>query len=96
MSVRQEVWKFELYLGESSRTLEVPGGWVPLSIQWQGDQLYLWALVAPDSMKVSRTIRCFGTGQGLTGPGGSLSYIDTVQDDSLVWHFFEATTAYVI
>jgi hypothetical protein len=52
----------------------------------------MWVLVNTEGILVERKFRTFGTGHkidSLLGPP-SLHYIDSVIDDSYVWHFFEA------
>lgn len=83
------IWKYPLRV-EQSQIIEMPHGAELLSIQLQGDQPMLWALVDPHNSKATRAILMYGTGWEM--PGGmslQLIYIDTVQIGALVWHYFD-------
>lgn len=58
-----------------------------LSIQYQGDQLCIWAVVSPDSRIVNRILQRIGTGWDI--PENLGNYIGTVQDGPFVWHYFD-------
>lgn len=59
-----------------------------LDVQYQGDQLVMWALVDPERSAIERTFEVFGTGWDL--PPAKWTYIATVQaHNGLVWHIFE-------
>lgn len=80
------IWKFQLDIRDS-QNIEVPVGcFRPLSVQFQGCSLCLWAVVTPSESKTFKTIRIFGTGHPMED--SSLQFVDTVQDGSLVWHVF--------
>ena len=88
------IWKYKLTM-EPEQTLTLPLVEV-LSVQAQGEELYLWALVNPD-VAAKRTIQVL-----LCVTGGPLSslvlygrFLGTVQlaDGKFVLHVFVRTTA---
>jgi hypothetical protein len=64
-----------------------------LSVQEQGGNLQLWALIDEGLPLQKRVFRVFGTGQDI--PSEPLRYIGTVQmdDGALVAHVFEKEAA---
>ncbi len=58
-----------------------------LSIQCQGNEPQIWALVDTDKPTEERTFRIFGTGYELNGFEGA--HIATFQQPPFVWHVFE-------
>ncbi len=65
-----------------------------LSIQFQQDQLVLWALIDDKSEPVSIAIEIFGTGHIIDPPacGMDRTHLATAQHaDGMVWHVFIAT-----
>lgn len=58
-----------------------------LTIQYQGDQLCLWAEVNPSSAVGPHHFRVFGTGHDI--PSISRKHLGTVQKDGYVWHVYE-------
>jgi hypothetical protein len=82
------VWKFPLSITDH-QSIMLPVGARILSVQFQGDQLCLWALVDLDERLVRRrTILIYGTGNPIDSEI-EMQYIDSVQDVQLVWHIFE-------
>jgi hypothetical protein len=57
-----------------------------LSVQMQGGNLCLWAMVNEELPKVKRNIHIYGT--GITIHEDNLQYVGTVQDGDYVWHVF--------
>lgn len=84
------IYKWTLTPG--STDLHMPAGARVLTVQMQGDQPQLWALVEPEQPKEWRTFEIYGTGNPM--PANPGEYVATFQMDggSLVWHVFEATT----
>lgn len=65
-----------------------------LSVQEQGEDLCLWALVDAkalneDFQKEVRTFRVYETGQQIDDVGQRLKFIATIQEQIFVWHIFE-------
>jgi hypothetical protein len=83
-----KVWKYELLITDF-QTVEMPMGTRILTVQMQYGQPCLWAEVNDRSNETElRHIGIVGTGHADV-PTGAV-YIGTVQDDSLVWHVYEA------
>lgn len=88
--MKNTIWKFALAL-TGSQEIRMPENAQILSVQYQADNLVLWAIVNPAKPIVPRTIMIFGTGHLL--PDLDLrNFIGTVQDGGLVWHVFEDLT----
>lgn len=81
-----KIYKYELELTDV-QTIQVPYRFQPLSVQFQGDNLCLWAMMNENSCDmVYKTITIIGTGNSIgRGPG---VFIDTVQKNGFVWHIF--------
>jgi len=72
------IWKFPLKIVDEQE-IETPELWNPLSLQVQK--------VAPDTQKVRRKIKCFGTGHPIPAP--LTKYLGTCQTGPFVWHYYE-------
>lgn len=88
------VWKWPLSRGVSK--FDMPQGARVLTVQSQGGQAYLWALVDPGAERDRRVFRTCGTGESLSGDPGE--YVGTFQISptssgiaSLAFHVFEQT-----
>jgi hypothetical protein len=86
----QQVWKYPLALNRQ-QMLALPAGSQILSIQYQGDELVLWALVdaGGGNRMERRNISIFGTGSLIEDH--SMVHLATVQmpGAQLAWHIFE-------
>lgn len=90
------IWKFPLQITKE-QSLEVPRPFKFLAIQWQGDQLMLWAEIdttAPGQFdskpsKLPYKIRMYGTGHEIEDWPLVVQYLATVQQGPYVWHFYE-------
>ena len=80
------IWKFPLKM-TGHQEIEIPLPATVLTVQPQGDSVYLWGEVDPKSERVRVSIVMLGTGHEI--PGGGLRYISTIQLGSLVFHFYE-------
>ncbi len=82
------IWKFDLE-AKPEQQIEMPIGAEILSMQMQGDQARLWALVEPEAKKETRTFEVIGTGQLI--PDEDRIFIGTYQvfNGDLVFHVFE-------
>lgn len=84
------IWKFPLSFAAAT---ELPPGAEPISVQMQGGNPMLWALVEPEIARQSfgeaKRIHVAGTGHDL--PDNIGRFIDTFQMEggSLVFHVFE-------
>jgi hypothetical protein len=86
----KKIFKYPLEITDT-QFIELPLGAEILTVQVQGDQLCLWAMVntSPDAITKNRRIEIVGTGYPV--PAGDLKYISTIQimDGSLIFHIFE-------
>lgn len=82
------IWKFKLHIMDE-QYVEMPLGIQFLDAQFQGKNLYLWALVSPD--EALHQHRFFVVGTGNPFPREATYHIATVQQPGtpLVWHIFE-------
>lgn len=86
------VYKYPIEV-KSHFPLSLPDGARILKVDFQGDQLCLWALGDTNVKPVTRMIRVFGTGHpiGTENPNvtmNKLVFIDTVFHGPFVWHVF--------
>lgn len=82
------VYKYPLKVA-AQQTIEFPRSGVPISVQLQGDQPTLWAIVDTAELPEDRPVRMLATGeqQNVISPE---RYIGTVQSHGFVWHYFFA------
>lgn len=83
------VWKWTLTHGLAE--LRMPADSKVLSVQMQGDEPQLWALVDDQMPLVERQFCIYGTGYAVPADHGP--YVGTFQTHGgeLVWHVFEKT-----
>lgn len=91
---KASVWKYPLGNWETGMfSAEMPRGAEVLSLQWQHDELCMWALVNPDAMVEQRHFIIVGTGHEVTGDDSisSSSFVGTFQylGGDLIFHVFE-------
>jgi hypothetical protein len=83
------IWKYPLVITDQQE-IRMPKGAEIISVQRQGEEICLWALVAAGQEIESRLILIFGTGHPIPDnlPG---RFIGTVQHAGgrPVWHIFE-------
>lgn len=80
------IYKYKLKI-EHVQTIKMPANARILSIQAQGNELWLWAEVFSANDLSERTFRIYGTGQAFVR--GADVYLATVQVNSFVWHIYE-------
>lgn len=82
------IWKFTLEITDSQR-VEMPVKARVLTVQLQGGQPRLWAIVNLDEAPLTemRTFEIHGTGNPISD--GARTYIATLQQPPFVWHVFE-------
>ena len=86
----KKVLKYELPMNDFVE-VDIPAGAQVVSVQSQGDGLYIWALVDPlEEITTRRIFRIAGTGHPITDPE-KLRFIGTVlmYRGGLVFHVFE-------
>lgn len=88
MDKQKTIWKYELVPNDLI-TIEMPKDAQILSVNSQGDNVFLWALVDPIELTESRKFMVFGTGHDV--PDINLSFIGTFMlfKGGLVFHVFE-------
>jgi len=69
------------------QVIELPEKFKPLRVEFQGEQLCLWAIVNPLVRKNNYDFYIVGTGWEQNDLDG-LDYISTVFENGLVWHIF--------
>jgi hypothetical protein len=82
------IWKFPFNIGD--QWIEMSHGSRPLTVQMQGPQPTLWALVDPDQPPCGHRIQIYGTGQDIDLTDECSHYVGTFQmrGGSLVFHLF--------
>lgn len=81
------VWKYVLPVTDLF-SLQMPKGGELLTVQLQGDEAQLWALVEPEREREDRHFRLAGTGRLITE--NVFQYVGTFQTRmGLVFHLFE-------
>lgn len=93
------IYKWYLRPFSSTTIINMHESFEILSIQKQGEHMILWALGNLNNppyesrcVEPERIIHMFGTGNPIDPKiidFNKLKFIDTVQDEDLVWHFFE-------
>ena len=87
--MKKVIWKYKLRAVEK-QCLAIPKGAEILSVQLQGNNACLWALVNPEEEKEIKTIGIFKTGNPIA-TDRQCKFIDTIQlyNGELVFHVFE-------
>jgi len=81
------IWKYRL-VAVSEQEIEMPLNSEILSMQSQGDGLYIWVLVNSDEPAAVRKVLMILTGKPVATIFNH-RFIGTVQFDGLVFHFFD-------
>lgn len=79
------IWKFPITLGETK--VSMPEHAYILSIQYQGQELCLWAIVDTKAPETIRTFEVYETGHEIDI--NKVGWLATVQRPPFVWHVFE-------
>ena len=82
------IWKYQLR--HLVTVLDMPSGAEILTVQMQGEDLCIWALVDPSQPNEARQFHVYPTG-AIEAPDSAECYVGTVMNlnDSQVWHVFE-------
>jgi hypothetical protein len=82
-------------LSSGRMKIALPIGAKVLTVQRQGEDLCLWAVVDSSQQREMRVFEVFGTGHQMPDGLSKFQYISTVQEmgGALVWHVFETTGA---
>lgn len=87
--MNKTIWKYGLELVDR-QTVKMPQGGEVLTVQTQGAEPCLWALVNPEHEKEERIFEIHGTGNPIHADMGiEREYIGTFQQPPFVWHVFE-------
>jgi hypothetical protein len=85
------IWKY-LLKEDNDQSIDLPIGAKILSVQFQNDSLYLWAIVDDEADTERRVVAIIGTGQKCWCADweylGTVQIELKVQCDYLVWHIF--------
>ncbi len=82
------IYKYPLEITDI-QSIKLPEGYEILSVQFQWDQLCLWALVNPSANPILTTIEIIGTGHLMSQ--AHRQFLGTAQQfgGQLVWHVFQ-------
>jgi hypothetical protein len=84
----ETIYKYDFPFGDNIH-FKMPEGAQVLTVQYQGDELKLWALVNPENESKDYYFEIFETGHPVkVGMFTVREYITTVQKNDLVWHIF--------
>lgn len=85
------IYKYQLEITDN-QCIKMPKGAEILTVQIQGENPCLWAMVDTENEVVERFIEIYGTGNPITGESSRI-YISTFQvsDGALIFHAFEYT-----
>ncbi len=85
------IWKFPIFAPQRYTTM-MPVGAEILSVQVQGEEAQMWALVDPNQPGEPRTFQSFGTGHPVDAE--IVKHLGTVQFDGgdLIFHVFEVAS----
>lgn len=88
--MKKQIWKF--IVTPDGAPIKMPKGAEILTVQSQGEQACVWALVDPNNEMEERYFEVYGTGHNIHYDMGiNRKYINTFQlkGGSLVFHLFE-------
>lgn len=88
VSGRRAVWKFEL-LPKFPIDISMPSGAQILRTGFQGDSLFMWALVDTYAPLVVRSFCVFGTGHHIDDSEVGLKFVGGATVGALEFHVFE-------
>lgn len=89
--MQKVIYRYLLAMQEFQE-VELPANSKILSVQFQGESLYLWAMVnkKPGEAVQKHVIEIYGTGQDIEcGMGVRRNHLATLQSQGFVWHVFE-------
>lgn len=88
--MKQQIWKFEL--STHDKEIQMPFGAKILSVQMQGENICIWALVVPTNSTQPRYFEVYVTGHNIhCDIGIEREYLGTIKldNDNLIFHIFE-------
>lgn len=81
------IWKYTFEITDDV-TIAMPSDSKILHVECQRGDPTMWVLVNPDSKRVVRKFRIFGTGHPIA-ESEKLEFVGTFQQPPFVWHMFE-------
>ena len=81
------IWKFPAEKTKEFQRLLMPSGAQVLSIQFQGEELFIFALVDPEAKKEGRILQIFATGELVENQGIFLGTFQ-LHGEAFVFHAF--------
>lgn len=94
----ETIWKFPIKI-QDEQLVEMPKRSIILTVQIQGPEPYIWAIVNDDAKIINRKIRLAGTGTELPNVmaharayhTNARAYIGTIQliEGNLIYHVFD-------
>ena len=81
------IWKFPFEISDSV-AIDMPRDSVILSVECQGNEPCIWAMVDPKAESVTRLFLVYGTGHPIDGVS-VMRHVATFQQNHFVWHMFE-------
>ena len=82
------VWKFDLDFPADPASVDMPCGAESIKVGFQGDRLWVWALVDPKAELTKHVFHIRGTGHPIKGDF-VINHVGTVFKNGFVWHVFE-------
>ena len=84
------IWKYTIEKDKRFQIVKMPESAEILDLQYQNDQLAIWAYVGDtDAPVIEVGILMYGTGWEIKEDLTDATFLKTIQDDNgLVWHFF--------
>ena len=83
---KRTIWKYELQFDGRTQELEIPNVGRIVHVGTISNVLCLWVIVNPESLKIKRRFKVYGTGHIMPIKG---QYTGTAVMPPFVWHVFE-------
>jgi len=84
------IYKYPVMITDEQLIKNVPSNYKIMKAAFQGDQLCLWIMINTDDyLTTDICLHIYGTGHDIPDDISNLTYIDSVQSLSFVWHVFE-------
>ena len=91
--MENKIFKYKLRLTDE-QAISMPSGAQIISVQFQGADLFIWAIVNPSNADEMRVFEIYGTGEKFPSTGMTeRKHLATVQGGRFVWHVFEPITS---
>ena len=87
--MKKTIWKFTLDGRASPQSIQMPKGAQSLSVQVQGENPCLWAIVNPQAEPETVLISIYGTGHNLPDNPGEFIGTFQISNGRFVFHVFK-------